>query len=392
MSGSDFQIIPLHTIGRTILSLRLDHDHSDHQPEVVTAEIEAFQKQVSDLFASLSSPSSYDILSLPWLRSLLEIFALCQEDFRVLLLNNKSLLAKSSMEKMIDDFYDRSVKALDVCNAIMDGIEQIRQWQKLLEIVFNALDIDYNGEKSGQNSLGEGQIRRAKKALDDLVVGMSQEKGSNSSLGRIQSSKEAKSLTKSVSWIVSNSWSASRQLQAIGGNLCSPRGSDASTTNGLATSIYTMNSVLFIVMWSLVAAIPCQDRGIQSHLSISRQYSWAASILLIQDKIVEESKKKDRKNSCGLLKEIYSIEKWVTQMSELMDSLEFPIVGDKEEEIRNKVLEIRDVYETLKGKLGPLECQVRQVFHMIVTSRIQGLDCFARTCKHKKQTDFQGLD
>ncbi|KAG0488013.1 hypothetical protein HPP92_006565 [Vanilla planifolia] len=34
------------------------------------------------------------------------------------------------------EFFDRGIKALDICNAIRDGIEQIRHWKKHLEIVF----------------------------------------------------------------------------------------------------------------------------------------------------------------------------------------------------------------------------------------------------------------
>ena len=66
------------------------------------------------------------------------------------------------------------MKALDVCNAIRDGIEQIRQWQKLLEIVLYAL--------GHQRSIGEGQFRRAKKALIDLHIGMLDDQDSNASI------------------------------------------------------------------------------------------------------------------------------------------------------------------------------------------------------------------
>ncbi|KAL8139769.1 hypothetical protein V2J09_005790 [Rumex salicifolius] len=382
MLAADFQTLPLHAIGRSILGLR----HAHHRDEAAE-EIDAFQNKVAHLFLDLAPSNSYssgEILSLPWLRCLLEVFVICQEEFRVLLLNNKACLANPPLERLIGDFYERSVKALDVCNAIRDGIEQIRQWKKLLEIVFDAIDSGKYRRKNCQKSLGEGQIRRAKKALADLSVGIS--------LGRInQASKEHKSLRKSLSWSVSRSWSASRQIHAIGCNLSPPKGSDVSTTNGLTAAVYTMNCVLYIVMWALVAAIPCHDRGLEYYLSIPRYFVWAAPILSIHDRIVEVSKKRERKHTCGLLKEIYRVERWVREMNRVTDScLEFPIIGEKEAGVRNKVEEIHEVYEGLKKGLEPLERQIRLAFHGIVRSRMQGLDCLGGSCdcKNKRQTHF----
>ncbi|PWA71951.1 hypothetical protein CTI12_AA275780 [Artemisia annua] len=35
------------------------------------------------------------------------------------------------MEKLVSDYFEKSVKGLGVCNAIRDGIEQIRQLQAI---------------------------------------------------------------------------------------------------------------------------------------------------------------------------------------------------------------------------------------------------------------------
>ncbi|KAL9362015.1 hypothetical protein Peur_044800 [Populus x canadensis] len=34
-------------------------------------------------------------------------------------------------------------------------------------------------------------------------------------------------------------------------------------TNGIAVAVYTMNRILLLVVWALVVAIPCQERGLQ---------------------------------------------------------------------------------------------------------------------------------
>lgn len=386
MPATDYQgsSSPLTNFGRSILSIRRDQVNTmdgSHDPTNQEMELETFQKQVAEQFNELSSANSDEILSLSWFRNLLDVFICCQEEFRIVLFNNKGYLNRPPMDRLISEFYERSVKALDVCNAIRDGIEQVRQWEKLLEIVLIGLD--------NQKSLGEGQIRRAKKALIDLLIGMLDEKESNAALAQRNrsfgrnngsSGKDQKSFGhhRSLSWSVSRSWSASKQLQAMGYNLSAPRANEVMATNGLAVAVYTMSSILLLVMWALVAAIPCQDRGLQTHLSVPRQYIWAPPVLSIHERILEESKKKDRKNACGLLKEIYQTEKWTRQMNELLDSLQFPLSEEKEVEVRERVEELKQLFETLKEGLVPLERQVREVFHRIVRSRTEGLDSLGR--------------
>lgn len=371
--------------GRSILSMKRDPAvHSfDHETVNQYAEIEAFQRQVTERFHELSLADSHELLSVDWISKLLDVFLCCQEEFKAILFNHQPVVSKPPMDKLLSDYYERSVKGLDVCNAIRDGIEQIRQWQKQLEIVLCALD--NNSNNNNNKSLGEGQIRRAKKALIDLAIGMLDEKESSTNLGHRNRSfgryqKDAHSQKhnlkhfRSLSWSVSRSWSASKQLQAIGNNIVAPKGNEIIATNGLAVAVYTMSYVLLFVMWALVAAIPCQDRGLQSHFNIPKSFIWGGPILSLHHRILDEAKSKERRNSCGLLKEIYGIERSARFMNELTESIQFPIDEHKEEEVRRRVEELRSVYEGLKNGLDPLEKQVREVFHRIVKSRTAGLD------------------
>ncbi|KAJ0786320.1 hypothetical protein HanOQP8_Chr02g0054011 [Helianthus annuus] len=367
--------------GRSILSMKRDPVVHSIDPETPnqSTEVDAFQRQVTQRFHDLSAVDSHELLSVSWISKLLDVFLCCQEEFKAILFNHKS--AKQPLDKLVSDYYERSVKGLDVCNAIRDGIEQIRQWQKQLEIVLCALDY--------KKSLGEGQIRRAKKGLIDLAIGMLDEKETstaniahrNRSFGRYQKdSQRVNSLKnfRSLSWSVSRSWSASKQLQAIGNNFFPPKANEIAATNGLALVVYTMSCVFLFVMWALVAAIPCQDRGLQSHFNIPKTFVWGAPILSLHERVLDEAKKRERRNSCGLLKEIYAIEKAANFMNELIDSIQFPIGVDKEEEVRKRANELRVVHGSLKIGLDPLEKQVREVFHRIVKSRTEGLDLIVR--------------
>ncbi|KAL1216753.1 Protein ROH1D [Cardamine amara subsp. amara] len=384
------------SFGRSLLNLRRDAAvNSVDSTTVVTgelaqmeAELDSFQRQVAEKFIDLNAASSEDLLSLEWVGKLLDSFLCCQEEFRVLVFNHRSLITKPPMDRLITDYFERSVKALDVCNAIRDGVEQIRQWQKLIEIVICAFNNNGgSGGGSSQRPLGEGQFRRARKTLIELAIGMIDEKESSSSsvsssqhrnrsFGRNKEQLHHRSIGhfRSLSWSVSRTWSASKQLQAIGNNLATPRASDVTATNGLVVPVYTMTSILLFVMWALVAAIPCQDRGLQVHFNVPRNFQWGGSLMSLHDRIIEESKKRERKNSCGLLKEINQIEKSSRMMSELVDSVQFPLSDEKEIEVRERVEELGQLQDALKNGLDPFERKVREVFHRIVRSRTEGLD------------------
>ncbi|URD84479.1 hypothetical protein MUK42_19139 [Musa troglodytarum] len=389
MPATDFQgsSVPFASIGRSILSIRRDQVHTvdGHHHDspgggaAHDLELEVFQKHVADLFVDLAADAD-ELLSLAWVRRLLDSFLICQEEFRVILFS----CSKPPLDRLLSDFFDRAVKALDVCNAIRDGVDQLRLWRQHLEIALAALH--------GGRPLGEGQLRRARKALTDLTILMLDEKetagGSilnhrNRSFGRSSNGSGGAAASaghfRSSSWSVSRSWSAARQLQAIGNNLAVPRGNEVSATNGLAFPVFTMSSVLFFVMWALVAAIPCQDRGLQTHFSVPRNLPWAASITSLHERIFEESKKKDRKNSCGLLKEIQQIEKCSRHLAELLDPVEFPLTEEKDMGLKQGVEELVEVCSALKEGLDPLERQVREVFLRIVRSRTEVLECLSKS-------------
>ncbi|QHO28860.1 uncharacterized protein DS421_7g220310 [Arachis hypogaea] len=270
---------------------------------------------------SVEFTSNDELLSIDWVQKLLGVFICCHEEFRTILLNNKEHVSKPPLDRLISEFFEKSVKALDICNASRDGVEKIRTWQKHLDIVLSALG-------SNKRALNEGQFRRARKALMDLALAMLEEKDSgsvfsqrNRSFGRHNSSKDQHSAghSRSHSWSVSRSWSAAKQLQSIASNLVPPRGNEISATRGLAVPVYTMNCILLFVLWTLVAAIPCQDR-------------------------------------------------------DLVDSPQFPLTEDQEMEIEQDMKELTHVCEAFRVGLDPLERQVREAFRKIMTCQTEGFD------------------
>ncbi|KAI3755251.1 hypothetical protein L1987_55047 [Smallanthus sonchifolius] len=343
-------------------------------------ELEEFQTHVFSRFNSLSDSSGDEFLSIDWVSKVLDAFVACLEDFKLVLLNNHEILSNPALDRMVMEFYDRSIKALDICNAVRDGIEKMRLWHKHLEIVSSASD------SKQRNVMSEWQFRRARKALNDLAILMlddHKDSGSvsshrNRSFGRPNKGKDVNHQRKqghsrSLSWSVSNSWSASKQLQSMSNNLVPPRANDTPHLFGLANCVFTMGFVLMFVLWNVVAAIPCQDRGL-FNFSIPRQFPWSAPLFLIHTRVLEESKKRDRKNSPGLLREIYQMEKSINLVSDLIDSAhQFPLTEDQQKEVKEEIHELSVVSNSCKDGLNALDRQLRDVFRKIMSCRTEGL-------------------
>ncbi|XP_058085917.1 protein ROH1A [Magnolia sinica] len=389
MPATDYQgtSVPLAFFGRSILSIRRNQVVSmegNHEQEL--EDFELFQKHVADRLADLASSDSKDdredgLLSLPWLRKLLDFFLSCEEEFKAMLIlgRNPTHISRPPLDRLITELLDRAVKALDVCNAITDGIDSIHHWRKQAEIAVSALE---------QRPLGEGQFRRAKRALTALVASMTidDKDGQNRAAERTWSfgrkgngsataiKEHGNRHVRSFSWSVSRTWSASKQMQAMANNLAAPRGAEL---NGLALPIYTMGTILLFVMWALVAAIPCQDRsGLNMHFPLPpRQLAWAGPLISLQERIAEEWRKKEKKGSVGLMEELHELERCANGLMELTDTTQFPVEADQMDQIRTQAGDLAQACRTMEEELIPFRRQVREVFHRIVNSRTEVLDC-----------------
>lgn len=376
--------IPFASFRRSILTIRSDQVHSEMSHGSNIKNLESFQRQVFARFHDLSVVNADELLSISWIQKLLDVFTTCQEDFRVLLNDNKELLSKPPADKLATEYFDRTIKAMDIFNATRDGVETIRIWQKQLEIVVCALD-------SRQRMVGEGQFRRARKALMDLALLMLDDKDTgsvfshrNRSFGRNKGKDHHRSSSghsRSLSWSVSHTWSASKQLQSIANNLVPPRANEIAATNGLAILIFVMSFILMFVLWVIVAAIPCQDRGVQIHFAFPRQFSWSTPMFLLHSRIMDESKKRERRNSCGLLKEIYQIEKCVHQLTDLVDAAQFPLSDEVKEEVKENANELSLVSEGCKTGLDPLERKLRETFRKVMGCRSEGLEFLGKAAE-----------
>ncbi|KAL8150413.1 hypothetical protein V2J09_020221 [Rumex salicifolius] len=351
-------------------------------------DFDFFQRKVSDLFPSPAVDTDV-FMSIDWLRKLLDAFLSCEDEFKATLFVNRdpSFILKSPLDRLIPELLDRTVKSLDICNAITHGVDSVRFSQKHAEIAVAALQ---------ERPFTDGQIRRAKKSLATVLSSIANdEKESHGSkltersrsFGRRGegSTTKARHVTnfRSLSWSVSKNWSAAKQIQAITSNLYLPRGADST---GLATPVYIMSVVLSFIMWVMVTAIPCQERaGIGAHGPVPKQPFWANGMSGLQDKIVEKWRKKEKKGAvggpAGLMDEVSKVEKTAQSLADCLSRFRFPMDENEEDEVANRVADLAEVCARMDNGLGPLHRQIREVFHRIARSRIEVMDVLDQASK-----------
>ncbi|KAL9242800.1 hypothetical protein vseg_016764 [Gypsophila vaccaria] len=381
-------------------SSKKDHHHSTPPlPPSVSTTITPSPN--TDSPSSVASPGEHDgestpswtednaLLSIAWLRTLLDTFLCCEAEFKAVLLMGRdpSQVVKSPLDKLIPDMLDRVVKGLDICNAVTHGVEAVSFMLCQAKIVVSSLE---------NRPFTDGQIRRARRALAAVMASIAvDEKEGNGksterswSFGRRNSGGASKDRHyapnfRSLSWSVAKNWSASKQMQAISSNLYMPRGGEAM---GLPLIVYIMSVILVFVMWALVTAIPCQNRaGLVTHIPIPKQSNWAQSMCGIQEKIAEEWKRKEKKGSVGLMDEMVKIEKLTEYLVDFADNFQYPMEEEKEAEVAAKVAELAEICKRMEDGLNPLQQQIREVFHRLVKSRAEVLEVLEHASKASTQ-------
>nr|CAD1820699.1 unnamed protein product [Ananas comosus var. bracteatus] len=312
-------------------------------------DLEGFQALVADLLLSLlPAPSSGDLLvTLDFLSRLLDALLACELRFRSLVLSaaarNPSALSRPPLDRLVADLLDRALKALDLCNAASLALLSLRPWRRHAHIAASALLL--------QNPNPNPRLRRARRALhkllSDPVLLRSASFGSAGSSGGAHA--------RSLSWSVSKNWAAGRPPPP-------PPQPAADLSGGLALAVYTMSSVLGLAMWALAAAVPCGGCGAGAATAFSpaaappRILRWAAAMAALQERIAEELRRRERKGgAAGCLRRCRG---WRGA---------------------GAAAELDEACRAMEAGLGPLERQVRSVFHRIACGRAEVLHCLGHS-------------
>lgn len=315
------------------------------------------------------------LVTIAFLRKLMDVLLGCEEEFRALLVSRGSKPPPPPVERLVSELLERWVKSLDICNAVTESLDTLRFSHRHAEIAVAAL------VAPAPLLGGEAQLVRARNALSKLLPTLSPEDRPAAPADRAwsfgRSSRGPTSATgsavgirvplRSLSLKLSRAWSAAKQLHAMASGLTPPRGGgDGGSAAALSLAVYAMSSVLVFAMWILVAAFPSQDRSPAPPLpSPPRQLPWAAPMAELQERLAGEWRKKDRKGSssvmpAGMMAELQRMERAGRALMEAGPA-----------ETGWAVQDLAEACRAVGEELGPFRRQVREVFHRIVQGRAE---------------------
>ena len=361
--------------------------------------LDALQAHVADRLAALSAHSSSaaqsqqgPLLSLAFLSKLLDAVVSSDAAFRDALAVGPvgAALSRAPADRLAADLLDRSVKALDALNAVSLALASLRGSHRAALTAASCL------LAAGAPLLHRAQFARARRAISRLFP------DARAAPTTPCSSRAARALSFSVS---SKNWSTGRHVHAMAAHLAPPPQAAAApgAGGGLGLALYTMSSVLVFAMWALVAAVPCQDRAsAAAPVAPAKQAQWAAPMTAIQERIVEESRRRDKKGSssgasspasAGLLAEMQAVERAARELNSLLEEIaeeedeaaEVEAPASISEERAGDVVEraeaLAGACRALEDGLAPLERQVRAVFHRVVASRAEVVRCMEHSAR-----------
>ncbi|XP_074572442.1 protein ROH1A-like [Curcuma longa] len=341
-------------VGRAFLSIRGVRVVSMEQRQ--EQDLDHFHSHVADRLLDLlpAADSSHNLLTLPFLHKLLDAFLSCDHEFRSLLRDRDlaGLLSRPPADRAVADLLGRAVKWLDICNAASLALDSVRHSLRLADTAASAI------------LSCDGPLGRSRRALTKLLASFpdsssrrserSGSSGRSSGIGNLRSHG-------------SRTYSSGGSIPPVPANLGVARGGETGGA-GIALAGYAMSSILTFTMWVLAAAFICQDLAAvvpSSPVSPQQHLPWAGTMVLLQDRMAAEWRR--RKGEAVQLAEMEALERWgkVLMVAVVREG------GRAQAE--DAAAELAEACRRLEEGLGPLERQVREVFHRVVCSRAEVL-------------------
>ncbi|CAA6656488.1 unnamed protein product [Spirodela intermedia] len=370
---------------RSMISLRRNNQvvSMENAQELELRELELFQAHVAERLSSLATDGEGKddrehhgpLVTLSFLQKLLDAFICIEEEFKALLLQllfrDPVLLSRPPVNGLVDSFLDAAVKSLDICNAVTQALESLGFCQKQAEIAASAL--------APSGAFGEAQLHRARRALSKLLASLAPSHryprgaatterassfGRSSRVDGSSSGGSSGNIRQCLSLNVYRNWSAARQIQSMWASLAPPR---AAETSALVAAVYTMNAVNVFVMWTLVTAFSGQVPA--SFPPLLKQLPWAAPMAALQERVTD-----DGRGTAGAP---------MVRCGRVLAELD----GQCEEQLlANVSVELAATCQAMENNLSPLQRSLREVFHRVVLSRAEILDCLSHGASHDPST------
>lgn len=313
----------------------------------------------SDMLAHLeglkqAAESTHSHLDLDWLQKALKLVLFTHSSVAKTI-PELELPMPEKDEKSINDYLDDSVKLLDVCNALKESFGDVERYQMLVQLALHCFD--------NKDSINEKNLIRAKDHLHDCIEAIKKKDEELDKQGQQRSKLE----------------NCSSMLRRMGEKLTSPVSLDGSKAGPLLTAMYGAKAATIFICGVVAAALLVKPRRPLPSLHLTSSYpSWASSILRLQSKVKEEiDKKKAGASSSALLHELDCVHSEVKKLYIVLDKMTSSASKrEKMDEVRQSVGQLQRYAEALQKGMTPLENQIKELYRMLVSSRVALLGVF----------------
>lgn len=309
--------------------------------------LSAFESELAAQLEELKSTDEAGYLSVRWLCQAIGVVLCMHASVEAFVPDLQQALADGDT-KWLDEYLDDSVKLLDVCVALREAMDEIKDYLVYVELALNTL---------GKGKIGEAQLRRAKNALGKCTEAL-------------------KRTDEDVSQRRSKLENCSSMLRRMGEKL---NMEDASKGKFFVV-IYAAQVTTIFICGVLTAGLSFKARRPLSMISVAGQSGWAFSLSSLQQRVKEQVERKKAKGASALLEEldktdlaVHCLEEKVEQM---INSRAFPLSSDQAGEMKSLVGCLRDCTAELSQGVAPLELHIGEVFKVLIASRMALLDIY----------------
>lgn len=357
--GSGF----LSSIGATFNSISYPLFSSRNSNASANSSNPALAAFESDMLAHLeglkqTAENTHSHLDLDWLQKAL-LLVLFTHSSVAKTIQELELPLGEKDEKSINDYLDDSVKLLDVCNVLKESFADVERYQMLVQLALHCFD--------NKDSMNDKNLIRAKNILYECIEAMKKKDEELDRQGQQRSKLE----------------NCSSMLRRMGEKLTSPVSPDGSKASSLLAAMYGAKTSTIFVCGVVAAALLVKPRRPLPSLHLTSSYpSWASSMLRLQSKVKEEiDKKKTKASSSALLHELDCVHSEVKKLYNVLDKMLADKASsasnrEKMDEVRQSVGQLQRYAEVLQKGMIPLENHIKELYRMLVSSRVALLGVF----------------
>ncbi|RZS17148.1 hypothetical protein BHM03_00049266 [Ensete ventricosum] len=297
----------------------------------VLASLSYFERNLAENMRKLHPEVISDVFSLSWIKHAVKSLSDVHTDIKTLLMELQFPVSDWD-ERWIHEYFENSVKMLDICNTLSAELARLDQGQLLLRYVLRILDIPTSFPSSEQ-------LRRARVSLDDWL-------------------KQANSLSPKLE-------KCHAILQILHDTLCLPRIKYSAKGRVLMRAFYGVEVMTLFTCSIIIAALTGCSKPLMD-LHIVDEFLWLEAFNNLQAFLNEELRRQFLSGNVMMLKEIKALKMSALMFHSLTNRIDY---GDERRRLQECMTDLTDGVVVFGHELDSLSKQVNDFFHILLTGR-----------------------